>query len=155
VDDETLMRRAISIARANRRAPFGAIVVDKTGQVIGEGTDASDIDPTTHDVTAAIRASLQRMPRRTLVDCSVYATAEPCPMCASAIVWSGIRRVVYGTSARTLARMGLLGIHIGLHEVIDRSHRAGAIEVIGGVLENECDNLYPASPEGGRHGGVR
>jgi tRNA(adenine34) deaminase len=147
VDDEALMRRAISVARHNPGGPFGAVVVHGSGSIIGEGTDRSDEDPTMHDVTAAIRASLATA-GSSVAEASVYTTAEPCPMCASAIVWSGITRVVFGTSAQTLERMGQLGIQIGVAEVIGRSHRAGAIEIVGGVLESECDSLYIRGSDG-------
>jgi tRNA(adenine34) deaminase len=143
-DDERFVRQAIAVANSSDGAPYGAVVVDSFGgTVVSEGHDASERSPVAHDVTMAIEhcpPDLLRAGDRL----TVYATAEPCAMCASAIVWAGIGRVVFGTSAATLVRVGARGIDIGLEEIVRRSFRAGQIDVVGGVLEHECDALYHA-----------
>ncbi|MDQ3870312.1 MAG: deaminase [Chloroflexota bacterium] len=117
------------------------IIDDASGQTLAEGWNRTEELPTAHDVTDAIaRLSAGDLGRASAL--TVVCTAEPCPMCASAIVWTGIGRVVYGTSSNTLRARGKLGIDIGLDEVVRRSFRERAIEHIGGVLEAECDLLY-------------
>ena len=68
----------------------------------------------------------------------LYSTAEPCPMCQAAILWTGIETVVFGTSIRSLQRLGYRQIGIMADEVIRRSP-AWKCAIIRGVLEQECD----------------
>jgi tRNA(adenine34) deaminase len=141
-DDEEFMRRAIEIARREPEEPYGAVIVDaRSNTVVAEGHNEAG-NPVLHDVVAALIAC----PPEALAAgrLAVYSTAEPCPMCASAIVWSGVSRLVFGTSAATLRRVRNRGVDIDAAEVIARSTGAGRIEVVGGVLEQECDALYDA-----------
>lgn len=71
----------------------------------------------------------------------LYSTAEPCPMCSGAIVWSGIPSVVFGTTIGTLKRLGLPQIDLSCEEVASRALFDG-FEVVRGVLEDECDALF-------------
>jgi tRNA(adenine34) deaminase len=138
--DEEFMRRAIDIARRHPEGPFGAVIVDtRSNSVVAERHNEAS-NPVLHDVVSAIVAC----PAAALEGgrLTVYSTAEPCPMCASAIVWSGISRLVFGTSAATLRSVGNRGVDIDAAEVIARSSRAGGLEVVAGVLEEECDALY-------------
>jgi tRNA(adenine34) deaminase len=145
--DEEFMRKAIEIARRYPGAPYAAVVVDTASNaIVAEGHNDSDRAPVFHDVVSALSAR----PAAALegAHLAVYATAEPCPMCAAAIVWSGVSRLVFGTSAATLRRIGARGIDIDAAEVTGRSFRSNEIEVIGGVLEAECDTLYVLPPAG-------
>jgi tRNA(Arg) A34 adenosine deaminase TadA len=72
---------------------------------------------------------------------TLYSTAEPCPMCQSAILWCGIPETVYGTSIASLMAIGYRQIEISANEVVQRSWAAGAT-VVGGILEAECDALF-------------
>ena len=138
--DADFMQRAIEIARRHPLAPYGAVIVDSSSnEVLAEGHN-QDGNPILHDVVSALIACPpEALPGGRL---TVYSTAEPCPMCASAIVWSGVSRLVFGTSAATLRSVGNRGVDIDATEVIARSARATQIEVVGGVLEKECDALY-------------
>jgi tRNA(Arg) A34 adenosine deaminase TadA len=71
----------------------------------------------------------------------LYTTAEPCPMCQGAILWTGIEMVVFGTSIRSLQKMGWRQIDISAEEVIRRSP-SWRCTILGGVLEKECDALF-------------
>ena len=71
----------------------------------------------------------------------LYTTAEPCPMCQAAVLWSGIQTVVYGPSIRSLQRLGWRQIDILAEEVVRRSP-AWQCTLIGGVPERECDALF-------------
>jgi tRNA(adenine34) deaminase len=71
----------------------------------------------------------------------LYTTAEPCSMCMSAILWSGIGTVVYGSSIKTLQTMGWKQIDLTSNEVIAKSWDS-EMATMGGVLEEECDQLF-------------
>ena len=71
----------------------------------------------------------------------LYTTAEPCPMCSGAILWSGIPRIVLGTRIETLKGFGLPHIDLPSEEVSTRCS-FGGFEVTYGVLEKDCDALF-------------
>lgn len=71
----------------------------------------------------------------------LYTTAEPCPMCQGAILWSGMETVVFGTSIRSLQKLGYRQIDILAEEVVRRSP-AWKCTILGGVLEEACDALF-------------
>jgi tRNA(adenine34) deaminase len=77
---------------------------------------------------------------------TLYSTAEPCPTCQSAILWAGISRVVFGTSIRTLQRLGWWQIDIPAEEVMQRTPFRQC-ELAAGVLEAECDALFQRPPD--------
>lgn len=99
--DEEMMLKAIELAKKAYNIgeiPIGAIVVDKDGNIIGEGYNRreSDNSPTAHAEILAIEAAAKYLGSWRLTDCTLYVTLEPCPMCAGAIINSRIKRVVYG-----------------------------------------------------------
>ena len=75
---------------------------------------------------------------------TLYTTAEPCCMCQGAILWSGIREVVYGTSISRLKELGWRQIDIPAEEVVARSWDTKVV-VVGGVRTAECDQLFEAA----------
>ena len=91
----------------NGGGPFGAVIV-KNGEVVAVGTNrvTANNDPTAHAEVMAIRAACQRLNSFRLSDCEIYTSCEPCPMCLSAIYWSGIRIIYYGNNALDAARIG-------------------------------------------------
>jgi tRNA(Arg) A34 adenosine deaminase TadA len=134
-------------ARRNGNHPFGAILVDAAGTVLLEVENSylPDRDMTAHaERLLATRASKQFAPEF-LADCTLYTSAEPCAMCAGAIYWVGIGRVVYGLSERRLKVM--TGAH-GENPTLDLPCRAvfaagqRSIEVIGPLLEDEAAALH-------------
>lgn len=142
MDHERYMRRAIEVARGNPEAPFGCVIVDgETGEVVAEGLNDAQSNPILHGETAAILNLADARPDADWTRMTLYTTAEPCPMCAGAILWSGISRLVFGTSIETLERLGRPQIGIPFREVADRASFEGP-EVVEGVLESECDALY-------------
>ena len=106
--DEALLRRAFDVARRAREGgdhPFGSVLADADGQVLleqGNGYSSEGRDRTAHAervlATNASRAYDLEFLRR----CTLYTSAEPCAMCAGAIYWAGIGRVVYGQSEKGL-----------------------------------------------------
>lgn len=99
--DEEMMLKAIELAKKAYEmgeTPVGAIVVDKEGNIIGEGYNRRECDnsPTAHAEILAIESAARHLGSWRLTDCTLYVTLEPCPMCAGAIINSRLKRVVYG-----------------------------------------------------------
>lgn len=135
------MSRAIRVAKNNPAAPFGAVLVDvPSGEIISEGFNRTDENPILHGEIDAISkisaAAFNRWDRLRL-----YSTAEPCSMCQSAIIWSGIQKVVFGTSIQTLAQMGWKQFTITAEQVVALAPFASCT-LIGGCLAGECDALF-------------
>ena len=107
---EYYLRRAIEISREARAAgntPFGALLVNKDGDIVMEqgNIEITDKICTGHaEATLAARAS-HEFTKDFLWDCTLYTTAEPCAMCAGAIYWANIGRVVYGMTERRLLEL--------------------------------------------------
>ena len=145
MDHERYMRRAIEIAHGNPDAPFGCVIAEReTGEILAEGVNDAERSPILHGETAAIMDLVASSPDAEWTNLVLYTTAEPCPMCSGAILWSGLPLVVYGTSITTLKALGLPQIDLPADEVSARSS-FGGFETIGGVLKSECDPLFEAA----------
>jgi tRNA(Arg) A34 adenosine deaminase TadA len=139
------MQRALRIARRNPEAPFGALLVDcDTGRVVAEGLNRWRENPTWHGEIDAINRCAAESPGVTWSRLRLYTTAEPCCMCQGAILWAGIPEVVFGASIRTLKRLGWNQIEIRAEEVARRTPFA-ACNLVGGILEGECNSLFQAA----------
>jgi tRNA(Arg) A34 adenosine deaminase TadA len=142
--DRDLLRLAIDVAgraRAHGNHPFGAVLADEKGQVLleAENTVLTGRDVTGHAETNLIRLASPRLTRETLAQCTLYASTEPCAMCAGAIYWAGVGRVVYGLSEPELYALtgsGHNGLLLPCREVL--AHGGRAVEVIGPALEDEA-----------------
>src|SRR3954471_15420689 len=89
--DERFMRRAIELGLASPRLPFGAVIVrGETGEVVAEGRNHSADAPIWHGEIDAIHRCARAHPGIDWSRLTLYSTAEPCPMCQSAILWAGI-----------------------------------------------------------------
>jgi len=149
--DALYLRRAIALserARANGRHPFGALIITTPGEVLAAAENraiGADCDATGHAELEAVRAASRHHGPEALAAATLYSSAEPCAMCAGAIYWSGIARVVYGLSEQRL--LALTGNHpenptlrLPCREVFARGQRA--IEVIGPFLEDEAAAVH-------------
>lgn len=103
-EDATFMRRAIALGEKaalvdGTGGPFGCVIV-KGGQIVAEGSNhvVSENDPTWHGEMEAIRAAAKNLGTFNLAGCTLYTTGEPCPMCAGAIFWARIDRIVYAST---------------------------------------------------------
>jgi guanine deaminase len=103
-------RRAIDLARAGMRAglgrPFGAVIV-KDGELVAEASNEvyKQNDPTAHAEMLAVRRATAALGRRDLSDCDIYVNGMPCPMCYSALYWTGMRRIYCGSTAEQCAEI--------------------------------------------------
>ncbi len=141
LDFSLMMQRAIDVAKQNANAPFGCVLYDfERSEIAAEGVNAAKTNPILHGEMAAISnyaaTGIQRWDKLWL-----YTTAEPCCMCQAAIVWAGIPKVVFGTSIATLAALGWSQFELTAQQLVDRTPFAEC-EIIGGVLERECDELF-------------
>lgn len=138
--DAAFMRKTLELLEKcpECEVPVSAIVVCG-GEIVGEGVNRreTDSDPTAHAEVVAIRDAAKRLGRWNLSDCELFVTLEPCAMCAGAIVYSRIKRVVFGAYDK---RFGACGSKLNVAANPDLNHRA---ETVGGVLEAEC--LAPIS----------
>ena len=133
-DDEKFMRLAIEEARKALKKdeiPIGCVVVSQ-GQIIGRGHNLTETleDVTAHAEMQAITAAAQTVGGKYLPDATLYVTVEPCPMCAGAIGWAQISRIVYGAPDPKR----------GYATYAPRVFHPKAT-VTAGVLENECRTL--------------
>lgn len=146
--DERWLREAIALslkARAAGHHPFGALVVDADGRVLGRGMNDFASDCTAHAEMLAVRAAWQARPPEGLGNATLYTSAEPCAMCAGGIYWSGIGRVVYALSEAGL--LELTGNHpenptlmLPCREVFARGQRP--VSVLGPLLESAAGEAH-------------
>lgn len=141
------MRRAIEEARKNlvddpAGGPFGACLV-RAGRVLAAARNTVLAgDATCHAEVNAIRLAARKLGTYDLSGLVVYSTTEPCPMCFSAIHWSRIAVVFYGTGIRTAASRGFNELHISNRQL--KRLGGSPVEVSGGVLRSECLELFKA-----------
>jgi tRNA(Arg) A34 adenosine deaminase TadA len=142
------MRRAIALAKQVPRLPFGAVIVQRaTGDIVAEGFNRSSESPTFHGEIDAINRCAESHPSIDWTGLDLYTTAEPCPMCQSAIEWAGIATVYYGTSIPYLKDRGWWQIDIRAEEIARRTPFRQTT-IVGGILEDECNPLFDAAPKG-------
>ena len=110
-DHERWMRRAIALATENVRSgqggPFGAVIL-RAGELLTEGANqvTATNDPTAHGEIVVIRAACRVLGSFSLDGCTLYTSAEPCPMCLAACHWGRLNEVFYGNAAEDAANAG-------------------------------------------------
>jgi tRNA(Arg) A34 adenosine deaminase TadA len=150
-EDLVYLRRAIALAREARddgRHPFGALIVNQRGETVVEARNNAvrpKGDPTQHAETVACAQAARLLPETELAKCTLYTSTEPCAMCAGAIYWTGIGRVVFA-----LAETGLMrytGSHeenptldLPCREVFARGQKK--IAVAGPAIEDEAGKVH-------------
>jgi tRNA(adenine34) deaminase len=141
-DDLRFMQRAYKLAQqaeSFNEIPVGAVVV-ANGKIIGEGFNQSIMlnDPSAHAEMTAIRQAGETLKNYRLLDCTLYVTLEPCPMCAGLLVHSRIKRLVFAAKDN---KTGAAGSLIDLVKHPDLNHQ---IEVEQGLLSEQCSALISA-----------
>mmetsp|Transcript_74526 Transcript_74526/g.207060 ORF Transcript_74526/g.207060 Transcript_74526/m.207060 type:complete len:199 (+) Transcript_74526:79-675(+) len=145
-DSARYMRHCIRLAKEAQKeggGPYGALIVDPATGKIYEGRNHAGQNPIWHGEIAAItNFSDSIAPTSVYAVASkyeLYTSAEPCPMCMSAIAWSGFGRVVYGTSIPFIEEHGGEQINLRASEVVRASPKQVLLETL---LNNETDPLY-------------
>ena len=139
------MREAIRLANeaVNKgNHPFGAVLVHSETIILSaENTVNTEHDVTNHAEINLVRQASRQFDATFLNDCTLYASTEPCAMCSGAIFWSGIKRVVYGCSAKHLYEIAGGGsLPVPCQEILGRGQPPG--QIIGPFLEAEAVQLH-------------
>ena len=149
-DHEKFLRRSFRVAgraRANGNHPFGSVLVSANGEVLLEVENGflPDRDMTGHAERLLATQACKQFAPETLLGSTLYTSAEPCAMCAGAIYWAGIGRVVYGLSEHRLK--AITGAHaenptldLPCRKVFAAGQRQ--VEVIGPLLEDEAAKIH-------------
>jgi tRNA(Arg) A34 adenosine deaminase TadA len=149
-DHEKFLRRSFDVAKramTHGNHPFGALLVDAGGEVLMEVENGylPDRDMTAHAERLLATQASKTLDPRFLADCTLYTSAEPCAMCAGAMYWAGIGRLVYGLSERRLKT--ITGNHaenptldLPCRSVFASGQRH--VEVIGPLLEDEAAAIH-------------
>ena len=137
--DATWMAEALAEARkaaAEGEVPIGAVIVHEA-RVVGRGRNAraNPPDPTAHAEVLALQEAARALGRWRLTGATVYATLEPCPMCAGALVNARVDRLVYAVSDPKAGAAGTL------FDVVRDARLNHRVEVTAGVLARECGEL--------------
>lgn len=145
-----LLGRSVEVARRAREAgnhPFGAVLASAEGEVLAqaENTVSTARDVTGHAELNLVRMASGRYSERELADCTLYSSTEPCAMCAGAIYWSGIGRVVYALSEARLGQMTGADaenptMHLSARTVLSAGQRV--IEVEGPADLAEAEEVH-------------
>ena len=135
-----LMQAALRLAKVaadNGDVPVGAIVVNDSGQIMGTGQNLREQsnDPTDHAEIVAIRNAAQKIGSWRLDDLTLVVTLEPCVMCAGAILQSRIKRLIFGAFDEKAGAVG------SVVDVIRDPRSLSKVEVVSGVLEDECTKV--------------
>jgi tRNA(adenine34) deaminase len=143
------MQQAITLAKSaadNGDVPVGALVVNEQGEVLGTGHNLREEnnDPTAHAEIVAMRMAAAKLNNWRMDDLTIIVTLEPCAMCAGAISQSRFKRVVFGAWDQKAGAVG------SVWDVIRDPRNLNKVEVISGVLENDCALILSNFFEGKR-----
>ena len=137
---QSLMQQVISLAREVKSSgdvPVGALIVNDEGEIVsfGKNEREKDNDPTAHAEILAIKRAGEKLGSWRLDDLTLVVTLEPCVMCAGAILQSRLKRLVFGAFDQ---KAGAVGSSL---DVIRDVRALSKVEVVSGVLEDECAKL--------------
>lgn len=124
------------LARSLDEVPVGAVLVFED-RILAKGHNRTriDIDPTAHAEIVALRQAAQVIGNYRLTGTVLYSTVEPCAMCAGALVWARVAKLVYGARDE---KAGAVDSRFGICRHAELNHR---LEVVGGVLQEDCASL--------------
>ena len=133
--------------RKKEGGPFGAVIV-KDDKVISSAHNMVLLtkDPTAHAEVSAIREASRKLNSYDLSECTLYTTSEPCPLCMSAIIWSGIKNVYYGADRKDTSRIGFRDEFIykylsGEERNVVNAKQINRDECLG-ILDSYHDTIY-------------
>jgi tRNA(Arg) A34 adenosine deaminase TadA len=142
---EEHLRMAFQLAREAKElgdGPFGALVLNESKEIIARAgnTTTTEHSVTYHAEINAIQQAEYNRGKGKLKGCTLISSAEPCPMCASAIVWSGLTKVIYGVSIQSMEDAGIGQISIDSRTIFNKAGRE--IEVHGPLMEEEGMKVF-------------
>jgi tRNA(adenine34) deaminase len=142
MNDTDFMRRAIALAQQNEESPIGCVIV-MDGKVIGAAHNDVEAqrDPTAHAEILAIRRACEAVGESQIKGATLYSTLQPCGMCTMAMIWAGVRRVVYGAERHQVHSMYFEDRHLDTMDFIRDAYR-NDLEMTGGVSASSCAALY-------------
>jgi tRNA(adenine34) deaminase len=135
---QELMRLAIAAAKqSGDDVPIGAVIFDSSGNVLASAANNRELtnDPSGHAEIVAIRLASEKLGDWRLTDCTLIVTLEPCVMCAGAIQAARIPKVVFGAFDQAVGAAG------SRYDLLRDEKLGQQVEVIGGVLKEECAEL--------------
>ena len=139
---EAAMRAAITMAAQNQAYPFGAVITNaNTGTILAKGVNQTFSNPLLHGEISCINNYIAQNGNKNWADAVLYTTGEPCPMCMSALIWTGIGGVVYGSSAASIKKSGIDIFSFSAKD-INQGSNFSQTQLLGGILEPECDALF-------------
>ncbi|MFO2552163.1 deaminase [Legionella pneumophila serogroup 1] len=136
------MAATIEVAATNPMAPYGAIIVYDDKEILLKSVNSAHNNPVMHGELSVIHTLFNNGFNGDVSKLSLYTTAEPCPMCAAAIYWAMIPKVVYGSTISFLHDLFGRQIQVGAAEVLSKTPDFYSCHLIGGVMEDECNRLF-------------
>lgn len=136
------MRATIEVAASNPLAPYGAIIVYDDKEILLKSVNSAHNNPLMHGELSVIHTLFNNGFNGDVTKLSLYTTAEPCPMCAAAIYWAMIPKVVYGSSIAFLHELFGRQIQVRAEEILSKTPDFYNCHVIGSVMEDACNQLF-------------
>ena len=136
------MTTTIEIAASNPTAPYGAIIVCDNKDILLKSVNSAHHHPLMHGELSVIYTLFNNGFDGDPSKLSLYTTAEPCPMCAAAIYWAMIPKVIYGTSIPFLHQLFGRQIQVEAQEIFSKTPGFYQCKLIGGIMQNECNELF-------------
>ncbi|HHF7349707.1 TPA: nucleoside deaminase [Legionella feeleii] len=136
------MTATIETAANNPIAPYGAIIVYDDKDILLKSVNSTHHNPLMHGELSVIHKLFNNDFKGDCSKLSLYTTAEPCPMCAAAIYWAMIPKVVYGTSIKFLHELFGRQIQVSAKEILSKTPDFYSCDLIGGVMEDQCNQLF-------------
>ena len=123
--------------RHNHGGPFGAVIV-KSGKILSKAHNQvlKNHDPTAHAEILAIQKAAKKLKKFSLRGCEIYTTAEPCPMCFSAIHWARIRKIHYGATIADAKKAGFNELEISAKDM--KKYGKSKVKIMDKVSCKEC-----------------
>lgn len=136
------MAATIKVASSNPIAPFGAIIVYDNKDILLKSVNSAHHHPLMHGELSVIHTLFNNGFNSDVSKLSLYTTAEPCPMCAAAIYWAMIPKVIYGTSISFLHELFGRQIQVSAEEILSKTPDFYSCHLIGGIMEDKCNQLF-------------
>ncbi|RUQ81716.1 nucleoside deaminase [Legionella septentrionalis] len=141
------MRETIEVAALNPKAPYASILVYDDRDILVKSVNNSHVHPLMHGELSVLNILFNDGFSDDRTKLSIYSTAEPCPMCAAAIYWSMIPKIIYGTSIPFLHNLFGRQIQVRAKEIFSKTPNFYNCNLIEGVMENECNSLFIKAKE--------